>query len=446
MRIKSRPLYPFQSRVIRHIAGRPRVGLFVFYGGGKTYLALEWLNSLSNPWPCLILCPKSLITQWCQEIEKHSDFDAVPVIGTQHQRQQKLYEVHQIYVTNYDIVRSQVLYQILQQKKFRTVIADESTYLKSARTVRFKKLRRITKTPYRAILTGMPVVERPEDLWSQMLFLDDGKTLGTSFMRFRFTYFQQGPPWRPYEWLPKPGAVQQILNKIKPQCICVKRDEIIDELPKRQYVPVYFDLPNEIRQQYNQLKSQFKLELEEGTIDTKWAVTRTQKLHQICQGFVYLEDKHYSILHGLKLEWLLENLPLLPKPLLIWCTYRAEVERIQHLLESNNIPAAYYTGPNKQDALEDFQQGRKDIMVLTLATGSAGLNLQRAVTAIFCSNSYKASERYNAESRIYRIGSTHPVLYVDLIIKHSVDEVIKEALERKEEIANAVLDYLQTSD
>jgi len=99
-------LYSFQETAAKKVEGRKRVGFLVYFGGGKTYLSLRWLETLTKPFPCLILCPKSAVTQWGTEIEKFTTFSYVLVEGTARQRAQALEKEVQLFVANYDAIRS----------------------------------------------------------------------------------------------------------------------------------------------------------------------------------------------------------------------------------------------------------------------------------------------------------------------------------------------------
>ena len=180
MLIKSAPLYPYQARVNRFTATKSRIGLFVYFGGGKTYLSLEWVASLCenncNPFPILVLANKTLTKQWQLQIEKFTELVSIVVRGTAQQRLKKLAQTAAVYIINYDAVRSALVHQALILKGFRTIIADESTQLKESRTKRFQLLYKgfVRRIPYRAILTGNPATEDPVNLFSQLMFLDDG--------------------------------------------------------------------------------------------------------------------------------------------------------------------------------------------------------------------------------------------------------------------------------
>lgn len=473
----SQPLYPYQTRVSEFAKDKPRVGIFVAYGGGKTYLSLKWLEDLQTSGqdvlPCLVLTTKSLIYQWGEQITEHSNFTYSLVEGSAKQKQEALKKDVELYVANYDLLRSskilamtgighrtwesknkvQHAFKATTTTRFRTVIVDESTALKEARTQRFKSLYAFcSRLPNRTILTGKPILEKPEEIFAQMLFLDDGVTFGKAFWYFRDKYFSPGPPWAPYDWTLKPFAEQQIAIQLNRSCIHIPEEEVAKELPPKRYIKVFFQLSESVRERYKQLKRDFSMELlEGGTYDTQWAVTRSQKMHQLCQGLFYTTDGGYELLHTLKLDWLHENIPLMLQngPVLIWTDLVRWVSLLGSVL---GVPYRTFTGEMtlalREAAKKDFQDGKVDVLILSQQAGHKGLNLQRANQAVFVSTGYWADARANAEKRCHRIGSEkhEAITYYDLIVKSSLDEVILEAIQKKLDMAEEILKHIQKGE
>ena len=303
--MKSKSKYPFQERVEDFLDTKKRSGLFSFFGSGKTFMSIRHLANLrmagDDVFPCLILCPKSLITQWGNQIAEHSHFNCSLVQGTAKQKIIALHAPHaQIYICNHDVMRSpKIREQLLESKEhcrpgFKSVIVDESRAIQETRTQRYRWLRALCKKiPIRMILCGQPTYERPEELFGQMLFLDDGESLGTAYWKFRHKYFHPGPPWKPYDWTLKPGAAEAIAKQVSSNCIRIPKEEVMNELPPKVYNRVEFEMPTAVRKNYEELQEEFFTELPSGhVIDTQWAVVRSTKMHQLCQGFIYKDVDH----------------------------------------------------------------------------------------------------------------------------------------------------------
>lgn len=457
--MKTTPLYPYQERVNTFTEGKPRVGIFSYYGSGKTYLSLHWLESLhllgKQPLPCLVLTMKTPVYQWGPEIAKHtSNLDWSVVVGDAEKRVATIQRDAKMCIVNYDAIRSVPVFKALTAKGFRSVIADESTRLKNARTLRFKTLRKfVKKIPFRAILTGKPIQERPEDIWAQALFLDDGQTLGTSFWKFRHTYFAPGPPWDPYVWYLKEGAGEAIAALLNKSCIQITKEEVGAELPPQRYVPVVLEMPEKLRKLYRELKKEFAVELPSGEFfTTKWAMVKSAKLHQLCQGFMYTSNGESEEVDDTKMCWLEENLPLMLEdgPILLWTSFKALLQRTSRRLAAAGIQHEVLTGEmneaQRDAAKNSFQRGDTDVLLLSQQVGHAALNLQRAGQSMFISSGFEAEMRENAEQRCQRIGSEghEHITYYDLIMKGSVDEVVRRAHKHKLDVAEELLKHIRS--
>jgi SNF2 family DNA or RNA helicase len=474
--MKSQYLYNYQRRSSEFASTKNRVGLFLFYGAGKSFITLKWLEDREklgeHMFPVCILCSKTVMTTWKMEIRKHTDLIVVAVEGTIKQRIEKLQQVAHIYLITYDAfkdrkvkVKSEAgnaykvkkhseLMDYIFEKPWRTVIADESKALANTRTSRFKAVQQVfNRTQHRTILCGRPILEDIEEVFGQMYFLDQGETFSKNFWEFKNTYFTPGPPWRPYAWELKEGAAERIASKLNEKCIMISKDEIADQLPPKRYISKYLEFDKDLRDQYNTLKKEFWLELPSGEeFNTKYAVVKSMKLHQMCSGFIYKKDNKFELLHTLKLDWLEENLPeiLSTGPVLIWTCFRIAVPLIMQVIEKLNLKGRSYTSDlsdgDKYGTIRDFQNREFNILVLSEQMGYAGLNLQRANNVIYFSTDYTADWRLNSEDRCHRLGSEihEHITYYDLLIKDSIDEVVLESIKEKTDIAETIFQYMRS--
>lgn len=474
MNMISQPKYEFQARANKEAAGKTRVVFSAYYGAGKTYLSLQWLDNLITAgrdiFPVLVLCTKDLIPQWAQQIYEHSHFTCLEVSGTNvTQKVAKLSRTDkQIFLLNYDAYRSAPVHRVLRTRVWRTLIVDESTALKETRTRRWEVLYKWCKQiPFKAFLTGRIITEDPTGAFGQMKFLDDGATFGNSFWNFRYKYQMPGPPWAPYDWTLKPGAAKQIADRLKLRCIFITKKELDEQLPPIEVQRIKFDWPKALRKKYVHLKNDFEIDLDDGThFDTQWAVVKGTKLHQLCQGFIYvprtvienekekiIRDTHY--VHTLKVDWLRENLSYILErgPVLIWSAFKPPLLQFQKMIEKDlKLDTGLVMGGQSdklnQGNIEKFKQDNLDILLLSQAKACRGLDLWRAATAIFTSRSFSVEENENAARRCLRSGSEihDKILYINLLMEKSTDIVVLDSLANKLDISNEILKHVNSKE
>ena len=119
---------------------------------------------------------------------------------------------------------------------------------------------------------------------------------------------------------------------------------------------------------------------------------------------------------------------------IIWAKFIYDIKQITNALKDKTF--ALYTGQQNEKQKErsklSFRAGDAQYFVATPSSGGHGLTLNEASTVIFYNNSFKYSERIQAEDRCHRIGQDKKVHYIDIVCENSIDERIMDAISSKE--------------
>lgn len=234
-------LWPYQQEAVDRMVDRGQMLLGMVMGAGKTPTtlgAIEQLNHDGEVDRCLVVVPASLKFQWLREIHKFTDGKATVIDGAKPKREKQWkMSVNSRYV----VVNAETLTNDLDKTgHFQAMVIDESTMIKNRGTKRSRMLKKLGRTiPYRFALTGQPIENRPEELFSIMEFVDRG-VLG-DFKTFDRTFILRdnwGKPIR-YRNLDR-------MHKAMQECMIRKtREDIQDQLPSivHQVVPVAYDGP-----------------------------------------------------------------------------------------------------------------------------------------------------------------------------------------------------------
>lgn len=234
-------LYPYQEESVFKMVDRGKMLLGITMGGGKTVCtiaAVEQLFSLNEVDRCLVVVPAALKYQWKREIERFTDSRVLLIDGSPSARE-RLWKGH--ISAKYVIVNPETLMRdtsYIKHINWQAMVIDEATIIKSRTSKRSKFLKKISKPiPYRFALTGQPIENRPEELFSIMEFVDPD-VLG-NFREFDTTFIVRDHFGRPTRY-----RNLKLLHKSLTECLIRKtRDEIAEQLPKiiHQVVPVPFD-------------------------------------------------------------------------------------------------------------------------------------------------------------------------------------------------------------
>ena len=331
------------------------------------------------------------------------------------------------------------------------VIVDESTTIKNPQAKRTKSLLLLSKeAKYRRIMTGSPVTQSPMDLWSQMDFLDPEILGQSSFYAFRTRYAVMvtsnaaGGTHR-YQKIVKFKNLDDLGKLVSPHSYRILKKDCLD-LPEKIYTKREIRLSDEQRKAYDEMKANAITILKDKSMTAVNVLTQLIRLHQITCGHMKTDDDEVIELKNNRLSELMQILGETTGKVIIWANYIYDIKSIEKLIKEEFGPQSYctYYGATKseerQECIGKFQDPENPIrfFIGNTQTGGYGITLTAASTVIYYSNNYDLEKRIQSEDRAHRIGQKNPVLYIDLVAKHTVDEKIIKALKRKINIAHEI--------
>jgi SNF2 family DNA or RNA helicase len=300
---------------------------------------------------------------------------------------------------------------------------------------------------WRCAMTGTPISNKVEGVWSEWYIVDLGVTFGANSLQFRREFFDENS--YSFKWEPKANSLDEIGLRMRRRGVRVLKKDCLD-LPEKVYEVQEVEMTREQRKAYVEMRDELVTKLE--AHDDAYATAATQltailRLTQITSGFVPDEEgvirrfKPNPKLDALE-EFIRENTN--DAQIIIWAVYREDVRAIAERLTDLN-PAIIQGGQNDRErfaAETDFQEGRKRLLVGNPAAGGVGLNLQAASIACYYSLGYSLIDRLQSEDRCHRSGSEihNRVLYVDFLCENSIDPVVRNAVAEKKEVAEIVVD------
>ena len=222
------------------------------------------------------------------------------------------------------------------------------------------------------------------------------------------------------------------------------------ELPPKLYSRLLFDLPVDQRRAYDQLRKEYMIELESGTLITApIAMVRILRLQQIACGYLPNPDdpENPKLFHNddgknARLQLLLERLEDTPHQAIIWARFTHDVDLICRALGPPKCTR--YDGlvsqKERDSGIDQFKQGKKKFCVAKAASMGMGLSLPMAKSVYYYSNTFSYIERLQSEDRAHRLvgGGMDAVCYYDFVAARTVDEKILRSLRDCADVANAI--------
>lgn len=421
----------------------------VVHNCGKTYMTIVstelQIKEGIIPSGGTLVCGKlaTLETGWMDDIRKFSDLKASLVYShSSYKRKEKLLkaldEPADIYITNHDTVRT--IKDALVAKRFKKIIVDESTILKSYRGDGLsggafaKALCEVAnESTHRVIMSGTPAPNGPEDLWGQFKFLDQwGFIFEPTYRDFKTKYMieEEFGTYNTFTTFTFDGEqLPELKKKISEVAYQIRIRDHLLELPERTIQKRVVRMSPAQQGHYDAMHELLSTVIHDELVSVDEILARIIKLRQITGGFLIdQEGKAHPIEGATKidaLDDLLEEIGIFakqPEKVVIYAQYRWEIETIETRYKDYGAVSVYGGNSSKKnlESIKRFIDDR-DVRIIVLHPRSAAHGVTFTVShyMVFYSISYSAEENYQCIKRIERAGQNHPMFVYYLLAEHS---------------------------
>ncbi|MBD2295679.1 DEAD/DEAH box helicase [Anabaena sphaerica FACHB-251] len=448
-------LRPYQERGAAWLAFLERWGLGACLaddmGLGKTIqfiaflLHLQEQDALENP--TLLVCPTSVLGNWEREVKKFAPtLKVLEYHGDKRPKGKAFTETankHNLVITSYSLVQRDI--KLLQTVNWQIIVLDEAQNVKNADAKQSQAVRQL-ETTFRIALTGTPVENRLQELWSILDFLNPGYLGNKQFFQRRFAM--------PIEKYGDTASLMQLRSLVQPFILRrLKTDKsIIQDLPEKQEMTVFCGLTSEQGQLYQQLVDESLVEIEsaEGLQRRGMILALLVKLKQICNHPAqYLKESSLAKHHSAKLqrlEEMLEEVLAEENRALIFTQFAEWGKLLKPYLEKQLGREIFFlygstTKKQREEMIDRFQNDPQGppIMILSLKAGGVGLNLTRANHVFHFDRWWNPAVENQATDRVFRIGQTKNVQVHKFVCTGTLEEKIHEMIESKKQLAEQVV-------
>ena len=398
-------------------------------GLGKTLQTIAFLTSqVTKDSRVLILAPSGLIYNWADEFRKFApQLDLAVVHGLKANREAILSENHQIYVTSYATFRQDS--ELYQEMAFDFLFLDEAQVMKNAQTKIAQSLRQFV-VPAVFALSGTPIENHLGELWSIFQIVLPGLL----------------PSKKEFMKLP----ADRVAQFIKPFVMRRKKEEVLTELPDLIEVVYKNELEDQQKAIYLAQLQQMRDRLAQVT-DQEFQRSRVEilsglmRLRQICDTPALFMDNYQGASGKLdSLRDLLLQVADGGHRVLIFSQFKGMLEKIEQELPNLGLTSFKITGStpaqDRQEMTKIFNQGERDIFLISLKAGGVGLNLTGADTVILVDLWWNPAVEAQAIGRAHRMGQERKVEVYRLITRGTIEEKIQELQEQKRHLVSQVLD------
>ncbi|MBY0595283.1 DEAD/DEAH box helicase [Bacillus bingmayongensis] len=404
-------------------------------GLGKTLQSITFIASIlpeirEKKLPVLVVSPSSLVYNWLSELKKFApDIRAVIVDGNQTERRNILKDVTKfdVIITSYPLLRRDVR---LYAQPFHTLFLDEAQAFKNHTTQTAKAVKTI-QAEYRFALTGTPVENSLEELWSI----------------FHVVFPELLPGRKEFGDLRR----ENIAKRVKPFVLRRLKEDVLQELPEKiEHLQSSELLPDQkklyaaylAKLREETLKHLDKDTLRKNKIRILAGLTRLRQV--CCHPALFVDDYKGSSAKFEQLLEIVEECRSTGKRILIFSQFTKMLSIIGRELNRQAVPYFYLDGntpsADRVELCNRFNKGEGDLFLISLKAGGTGLNLTGADTVILYDLWWNPAVEQQAADRAYRMGQKNTVQVIKLVAHGTIEEKMHELQEKKKDLIAEIIE------
>ncbi|KKO51802.1 DEAD/DEAH box helicase [Paenibacillus sp. DMB20] len=404
-------------------------------GLGKTLQSIAFLLSAvsdirTSKLPALVVAPSSLMYNWLSEFGKFApELKVIIADGTKQERRSALARNSgtDVVITSYPLLRMDSA--IYAGRSFHTVIYDEAQFFKNDTTQTARAVRAV-RAKHRFALTGTPVENRMEELWS---------IYGAVFPGLF-------PEKKEFSALPK----ETVARRIRPFLLRRLKTDVLKELPDKIETIQSSDLLPEQKKLYAAYLAKLRHEslkhldeqgFQKSRLKILAGLTRLRQL--CCHPALFVEGYEGESAKLRQLLEIVEECRNSGRRVLIFSQFTEMLGLIGRELSQNSNPYFYLDGSTpaaeRLSICTRFNEGERDLFLISLKAGGTGLNLTGADTVILYDLWWNPAVEEQAADRAHRIGQKKTVQVIRLVARGTVEDKMYELQQKKKNLIDEVI-------
>lgn len=413
-------------------------------GLGKTLQSIVYMKSIldiNNDEKFLVVCPSSLVYNWQDEIETFApDLSSSIIIGTPREREVIIEENKDIavWITSYPLIRRDI--ELYEDIHFNTVFIDEAQNIKNPSSLNARSVK-LLNSKHRFAITGTPIENSLTELWSIFDFIMPNYLS----VHNKFTKQIERPIIKGDREI-----LEDFNKRTGPFILRRMKKDVLTELPDKIEEKKVSDMTEEQKKIYvsylANIKDELNAEIEEKGIKNSQikilaALTRLRQI--CCHPSTFIDNYEGGSGKLIMLLDLVEEALANDHRILIFSQFTSMLSIIKENLEEKDISYFYLDGKTKaKDRIEyvkQFNEGERDVFLISLKAGGTGLNLVGADTVIHYDPWWNPAVEEQATDRAHRIGQDKTVHVMKMITKGTIEEKIFKLQQRKKELSDSVI-------
>ena len=398
-----------------------------------------------EPLKALIVLPSSLVFNWYNESGKFTPhFSKMQYVGNDRKQLASRLASTDLIFTSYSIIHRDIA--ILEKYDFRYLILDESQYIKNKDSKIFKAINKI-ETAHKIALSGTPIENSLDDLWSQMQFINPDILGSYNFFAANFKI--------PIEKKQDESILSELKNLVQPYILRRTKEQVLKDLPELSEQIYYCNMDPEQEKLYEKEKSKarnFLLKTDGSSPDKISIINTLMKLRQL-SNHPKMVDKDSEIDSGkyIAVTNYLETLVKGKQKAIIFSSFVTNLSFYTDWCKENKIEYCEITGETpahkREQQVKLFQEKENPLLFfISLKAGGVGLNITKASYVLFLDPWWNPFAEKQGVGRAHRIGQLNKVNVIRFISKNTVEEKIIKLQENKKLLSDSLLEESYIND
>jgi len=452
-------LYPFQRVGVDFMVKAKRVLLADDMGLGKTLQSIVACEELGAE-RVLVICPNTLKATWQNEVRKWTPERAVTVFkGSNHKKKEATIASYTTgyFVTNYEAIRRGKEKRMVDGEEkvvdrahdflddlsgisWDVAIIDEAHRIKNRKAQQTQDATAVVKkAKYLFLLTGTPIMNRVDELWSLLNVLYP--KVYSSFWEFVQKFADAHPGQFGWVINPSPTNPGKLRKQLENLFIRREKEEVFKDMPPKTYQQIWVDLEGKQRDLYQQMEQEALADVNEtDQVVALGILAQIVRLKQIAFSPALIGGDHISS----KVEALMDILSGTDEKVVVFSQFAEVLKLVAKELDDNDIRYAMFAGDTKEEVrqhnLEWFQKDpNAKVFLATTQAGGVGITLTAASYVVMLDKHWTPAVNEQAVDRVYRHGQTKPVTIFEILATDTVDEMVEQVLSGKHTIIEAVI-------
>ena len=395
----------YQEWGVKYVLHQEKVLLGDEMGLGKTIQAIATMVSLKNTGAThfMVICPASVISNWCREITEKSKLRATRIHGAGRMKAfHDWIKTGGVAVTTYETTG---FIHMAEDFRFSELVVDEAHYIKNPDAKRSQNVREIAAHAERLMfMTGTALENKVDEMIALIQILQPDIAVQARNMAFL-------------------SAAPQFREMIAPVYYRRKREDVLTELPEKIESKEWCTLLPEEEELYE------RAVLRKDYVEARRVSWNADDVSKSCKAKRLIE--------------LVEDAASDGRKTIVFSFFLDTIQKVQEALGGRCVEPinGSVTPQRRQEIIDDFDKAPAGaVLPAQIQSGGTGLNIQSASVVILCEPQLKPSIENQAISRAYRMGQSRNVLVYRLLCENSVDEKITEMLAEKQQLFDAFAD------